>query len=79
MPLIVTRIVRGRPGERPTVLGEYSTLSEAAQALASALKTYPEYGSDPESYCWWARDKLGRTYEFEAIRELGTQRAPIGK
>ena len=74
MPLILTRAVRGRPEERPTVVGKYSTLSEAAQALAATLKAYPEYGSDPALLCWWAKDKLGRTYEFEAMRELSTRR-----
>ena len=69
MPLNLTRMVKGRSDETPTRLREYSTLSEAAEALAAALQTYPEYGSDPGGQCWWARDKLGRTYTIEATRD----------
>jgi hypothetical protein len=68
MPLILTRTIKGR-NETPTRLGEYKSLPEAAQALAAALKTYAEYGSDPDGQCWWAKDKLGRTYRFEAADE----------
>jgi hypothetical protein len=80
MPLILTRAVKGRPEESPTRLGDYHTLAEAAQALAAALKAYPEYGSDPEAQCWWAKDKLGRTYAFEVTRERPTRllmRSPL--
>jgi hypothetical protein len=70
MPLVLKRTVKGRSDESPKRLGEYSRLSEAAAALANALKSYPEYGSDPAAQCWWAKDKLGRTYVFEVTREL---------
>jgi hypothetical protein len=74
MPLVLTRAVKGRPEESPTLLGEYHRLSEAAAALANALQSYPEYGSDPIAQCWWAKDKLGRTYIFEVTRELPSTR-----
>ena len=70
MPLILTRAVKGRSDERPFRLGEYARLKEAAIALANALKNYPEHGSDPGAQCWWAKDKLGRTYQFEVMQEL---------
>ena len=70
MPFVLTRAVKGRPEESPTRLGEYSRLSEAAVALATTLKSYPECGSDPIAQCWWAKDKLGRTYQFEVTQEL---------
>jgi len=72
MPLILTRAVKGRLDENPTRLGEYSTLAEAAHALAAALQAYPEYGSDPKLLSWWAKDKLGRTYTFEVTRQRPT-------
>jgi hypothetical protein len=68
MPIIITRAAEGRSAMR---LGEYKTLPEAAQALATALKTYSEYWSDPDRQCWWAKDKLGRTYRFEARFHAG--------
>jgi hypothetical protein len=77
MPLILTRTVNGRLEESPSRLGEYSTLSECAHALAAALQAYPEYGSDSERQCWWSKDKLGRTYRFEVTREPPTGGSPI--
>jgi len=75
MPLVLTRKVRGRLDESPTRLGEYSRLSDAAVALANTLQSYPEYGSDDAAQCWWAKDKLGRVYEFEVMREPPSSRA----
>src|SRR5829696_3054257 len=74
MPLVLTRKTKGRADEPPTRLGQYSRLSDAAFALAGTLNSYPEYGSDPLLECWWAKDKLGRTYEFEVTRELPSSR-----
>jgi hypothetical protein len=69
MPFIITRSVQGRPDEAPRRVGEYTTLSETARALANELKGYAEYRSDPDQQCWWTRDKLGRIYRFEAATE----------
>jgi len=42
MPFVITRSVEGRPDEAARRIGEYRSVSEAAQALADLLQTYSE-------------------------------------
>ena len=77
MPLILTRRrIQGSTKGFPSRLGEYETLLDAAQGLSDALKTYAEYGSNPEQQCWWAKDHLGTTYLFE-VRGEPTPAPPL--
>ena len=78
MPFVLTRAVKGGPDESPRRLGEYSSATEAALALATALRSYPEYGSDPEAQCWWAIDKLGRAYRFNVTERSNSRERSNG-
>jgi hypothetical protein len=65
MSLVITRVPEGEKNIRPRSLGHYRSVPAAARALASALKRYSEYGSDPKAQCWWAQDENGRRYRFD--------------